>query len=736
MSQISSTPFLQGSRPRYDSSFLSGTQLADAVQSQPLQVFDVPATGAIQRSSLPNDMLEAFGLAGQVVGAAGNVAARDRAEVERLQEKEDYAQRGFANKAFSLDGVDLADDIENDRISLPTGAKPSEFATQFIDNWIETRYADRSEAWKEAYRENAPRIASALQNKRERDDKKKIAIAVDGQKDAVFRAESDEQLDAAIAGTKALGLDDRDTIASVVIPNLKAAAALGDTARYNRLASRIPGGMFAEDVAETKYRLEAAQLTQQTRQHQQADAMLRQMVDEGVPLDTVREAVDALNRGNQLAPGDADEWYTKIDNRAERNRREAVAEKSRAIVDAVRAGTPYLEQLDALATSDPDVYDRILPQIQRAEASTAIDKYYTSVQQTLSPDKPLASLKDQELKLPSGGVVLAKADDARKALATAEMRRIDQSVAADNKSIARAVWSRDNGVYPEEMADRHRAGFFAAGRLMQGGQPTQATMDALNEWKAIREHAPAWGRGLGDAASRRFFDAALDNMVAAGSDPAVALRMALDEAAATPEQTLARRVHLNTKMLRRAEQNDLEFDSNKAGYGQVLNSIHAAAEAKADYGMPPDKAIASAIAEAKESFVEINGAYIDTAVPSMTPDLKAALPAVTMDILTEYVGQSGRDPATLTLEPVGKTGLWLVKDGPLPARDPLGKFTFTGEKLQQRFIDMTAKRREKGKAGITESIMTLEQRRAEFDGADPRSRAAEKFNKNWNNRNK
>jgi hypothetical protein len=261
-------------------------------------------------------------------------------------------------------------------------------------------------------------------------------------------------------------------------------------------------------------------------------------------------------------------------------------------------------------------------------------------------------------------------------------------------------------------------------------------MDALNEWKAIREHAPAWGKGLGDAASRRFFDAALDNMVAAGSDPAVALRMALDGAAATPEQQAARRVHLNTKMLRRAEQNDLEFDSNKAGYGQVLNSIHAAAEAKADYGMPPDKAIASAIAEAKESFVEINGAYIDTAVPSMTPDLKAALPSVTMDILTEYVGQSGRDPATLTLEPVGKTGLWLVKDGPLPARDPLGKFTFTGEQLQQRFSDMTAKRREKGKAGITESIMTLEQRRAEFDGADPRSRAAEKFNKNWNNRNK
>jgi hypothetical protein len=246
-------------------------------------------------------------------------------------------------------------------------------------------------------------------------------------------------------------------------------------------------------------------------------------------------------------------------------------------------------------------------------------------------------------------------------------------------------------------------------------------MNALNTWKAVREHAPAWGKDLVDAPVRRFYDAALDNMGAASGDPAVALRMALDAAAATPEQRDARRVHLNTKMLTRATRNDLGFDSTKSGYGQVLNNIHAAAEAKADYGMPPDQAIASAIAEAKESFVEINGAYIDTAVPSMTPDLKAALPAVTMDILTEYVGQSGRDPTTLTLEPVGKTGLWLVKDGPLPARDPLGKFTFTGKQLQQRFMDMTAKRQAAGKAGIGDAIaktreqMTDERRATDYE---------------------
>lgn len=711
MSQISGTPFLQGRRPGGE--FLSGTQLADAVQSQPLQVFDVPATGAIQRSSLPNDMLEAFGLAGQVVAAAGNVAARDRAQ-------EDQAQTGLAHQAFSLDGVDIADDIENGRVALPPGAKASEFATQFVDSLIETRYADRPEAWKNAYRANTSRIADALQDKRRRDIERGKKEAVTGFRDAAFRATDDAQLDAAIDGTKALGFDDRDAIASVIIPNLKAAAALGDADRYNRLASRVPDGMFAEDVAETKYRLEAAQLVQQSKQHQQADALLEGMLDHGVPLDTVREAVDALNRGDQLAPGQADKWRNLIDARAERNRREAVSAKADAVVQAVRTGSPYIEQLESLATSDPDVYDRILPQIQRAERDRVLESHYAAVQQRLTRGEPLAALQDEPLPLPSGGTVVAKASDTREAVISLELNRIMATTPPERRQIEAVVWSRDNGVHPRELKDGLAAGYFAAGRLMQGGQPSQATLDAMNLWKTVRENAPAWGKDLADAPTRRFFDASLDNMGAANGDPAVALRMALEAASVPTEERDARRVRLNSKMLERETRNNLGFDPDKSNYGIVANRIRAVAEAKADYGIPPEKAIADAIAEAKDAYVEINGAYIDTAVPGMTTDLKANLPAVTMDILTEYVGQSGRDPTTLTLEPIPGTGLWMVKDGNLPARDPKQKYTFETGALKTRLADMTAKRRAAGKAGITDAIMTREQR-AEYNAAQERN---------------
>jgi uncharacterized protein YjgD (DUF1641 family) len=344
MSQISSTPFLQGSRPRYDSSFLSGTQLADAVQSQPLQVFDVPATGAIQRSSLPNDMLEAFGLVGQVVATAGNVASRERAQ-------EDQAQSGLGSKAFSLDGVDLADDIENGRITLPPGAKPSEFATQFVDSLIETRYADRPEAWKNAYRANAPRVAEALQNKRQRDIERGRATAVDGLKDAAFRAKTPDEVLQAVNSAKALGLSDREAVASVVVPSLKSAALLGDTAAFDRLASQIPEGEFTQTVQLERLRLQSTRANIESASQTNALAMFEEVATSQPP-EVAAETLRQMTESGTLSAVNAAKAQQFLADRQNEYVAAAASNALNSLTSGVRSGAlnvgDAMRQIDSI----------------------------------------------------------------------------------------------------------------------------------------------------------------------------------------------------------------------------------------------------------------------------------------------------------------------------------------------------------------------------------------------------
>lgn len=721
MTQFSNTPLLSGSRPQ--GGFLSGQQLQNAIQTDSLQVFNVPAVGAIDQGNDLAELRQAFGLVGQVTQAAGQIAAEDRA-------RQEVSDKGEAFNRSSLDNIDVARSFDEDPNVIPDGVKPSEYASSLVEAQIEQQYANKSEAWKQAYRKNATdKIADMARVKLGQRQNVKNAEAMNGFSEMAYNGDVDE----ALAGARALpGMTEQQVYAGVILPGLKTAAATGNEEVFDRLASALPEGTFTTDVDPLRAKLKAVKLAQQSDQYEQANAMILGMLDDGVPLDTVLSAVDTLNENQRLSPGKADDWRKIIDSRAEALRKDAALQRGAAIVAAAKSGTPYTDDLTALATSDPDVYDRILPHVQRAEKEYVTNGYIQGVQARVQAGVPLASIVDEEIELPSGGKFVISGEETQKRVMDAELNRINDTSDETTRLPRMIDWSRDNAVYPPEIDRELKIGVSQAGQVATGGQPSPATMNALNSWKVIRERDPNWARGVTDPKTRRFLDAALDNMKVAGGDPAVAIRLAVEGASVSEDVQAFRRKQVFDKVVDRAGRNTLGLDTSSRNSHQVLERLRAIAEAKADFGMPADLAVSEAAEEIKASTKLINGAYVNMDAKGLTPTIRDNFEQLSMSIISEYVGESGADTDDFTFELVpGRDDLWSVRKRGLPASDPDRRFTYTPAGLIARFEEDTKRRREAGKDKIISGIKSIEQKRADESGADYRSRAAERINAAW-----
>lgn len=702
MTQFSNTPLLAGSRP--NAGFLSGQQLQNAIQTDSLQVFNVPAVGAINQGNNLAAIREAFGLVGQTVQAAGQITAQERVKQEAFDE-------GDAARLASLDTVDVAQGIDEGNVFVPDGVKASDHATQLVEARIATEYANKSDAWKRQYRASIPRVASMLEQDSAKRNAVKTAEAMNGFSELAYQG----KIDQALAGARALpGITEQQVYAGVILPGLKTAAATGNQEAFDRLAAKLPEGMFNTDVDPLRQRLEASILARQSDEYAKAEDVIQGMLDDNTPLATVRATIDGLNEAKQLAPGKADHWRTIIDNRAEALRNEAALQRGAAIVNAAKTGTPYLSALESLATSDPAVYDRILPHVQRAEREYVTKGYIEGVQSLVQAGVPLATITDETIDLPSGGTVKINGKETQDKVMSLELNRIFSTGDPATRLVRMIDWSRDNGVYPPEIDTGLKIGVSQAGQLGTGGQPSRSTLEAVNTWKAIKEHDPNWGRLATDPKTSRFLDAALNNMQMAGNDPAVAIRMAV-EATSVPEDVQAfRRKQIFDKMVEREDRRTLGLDPTARNYRNVLEQMRAIAEAKADHGMNPDLALTEAAKEVSESTKKINGAYINLNVRGMTTELRDNFEPLSLSIIKEYIGESGQESDDFTFEPVaGREGLWSVRKRGIPAPDPQGRFTFTTAALDARLKKEQAAAREAGKDSIMSGIKSRESRTAD-----------------------
>jgi len=713
MSQISGTPFLQGRRPGGE--FLSGTQLADAVQSQPLQVFDVPVTGAIQQSNLPNDMLQAFGLVGQVAASAGNVAARDRAEAERLSEKENHAQRGLGDKAFSLDGVDIADSIENGDIQLPRGQKPSEFATQFIDNWIETRYADRPEAWKEAYRANAPRIAAALQDKRQRDLKRDTATAVEGYRDAAFRAKTPDEVAQAIGGAKALGLNGREAVASVVIPSLSAAAKLGDTDTFDRLASQIPEGEFTQTVKLERVRLQSTRLGIEADSQTNALAMFEEIAASQPP-EAAQEALRQMVDGGALSAVNAAKAQNYLDDRQKEYTAAATSAVLNSLTSGVRSGAiPLNEAMRRVDDIESTVGVRAANSMREAMRSALSDQIEAQQQQAENAARTemlseyraqfqsgaaVATFQDSERQV-GKKTVKVSADDAAKIIMREEFDKIDKMSTSPAKAKYQKVQLIANrGYVPAEVKASLSVPFVAAGSIEKMQELPPAWSDALETYAIMRRTQPHLTATVTSDAERAFYDTVLANMPSTTTDAKVNALQAFKQAYAqrfrAPEEVAELVRNLPDKDIEKAAISVVNKDTwfaslrgegvssapkNVGNLSELQTAIKSEAVRLIRAGQSsPSLAIQSATDTVSSSGSIINGFWTLTNV-DMPDAVRKDLPVIGQQLIDDY------KKATKTTDKIGlsynrSTGDWMLVDFlGNPVDDSVGKTKFRTPEL-------------------------------------------------------
>lgn len=697
MTQFSNSPLLSGSRPQ--GGFLSGQQLQNAIQTDSLQVFNVPAVGAINQGNNIAELRQAFGLVGQVVQGAGQIAAEDRA-------RQEVSDRGDAFNRSSLDNIDVARSFDENPDAVPDGVKPSEYATDLVEAQIETQYANKSEAWKQAYRKNATdKIADMVRLRLGQRQNVKNAEAMNGFSEMAYNGEVDE----ALAGARALpGMTEQQVYAGVILPGLKTAASTGNEETFNRLASKMPEGQFAMDVEHARTTLDAAKRQRQNTAYAQGEDFLQAMEDQGVSSEVMRLQIDTLNKSGQLAPGKKAEWLKRLDDVDAKRQYQADVTLAESIVKSAEVQAPYSDDLDKLRIRNPEVAARVERAIKPIEVREKTNGYYTSVQNLTQRGVPLGTVQDTTITLNDGSQIEVSREKAIEAVTALELNRIynDPTIPPAEKRGYAMRWSQDNGVYPKEFGTAIDAGAMRAASMAEGGTPDREVLDAFSTYRDAKRYAPVWANGLGNDKSRRFFEAADTLLPVAGNDPARALQMAA-EAATRPESVRARDRGLVRDYMSKPGRIPAPSTS-AANQSQYDNAVRSIAEGMAELGVPAETAVARASEIVNSQVVAINGYLTSTIADGMTDDLRLALPTLGSEIVNEYAKANGKKASEYTFALNPTTQIWQVRDTALglPVSDPKFKFTMTTANLAARKSKMDADRREYEKKRLTVPLGT------------------------------
>lgn len=714
MTQFSNTPLLSGSRPQ--GGFLSGQQLQNAIQTDSLQVFNVPAVGAINHGNNLAELRQAFGLVGQVAQGAGQVAAQDRAKQEAFDE-------GEAAKVASLDTVDVAQGIDENRVFVPDGVKASAHAADLVEARIATEYANKSEAWKKQYRASIPRVAGMLEQDKSRRTAVKNAEALSGFSELAYQGDVDK----ALAGARELGLTEQQVYAGVILPGLKTASATGNQEAFDRLAAALPEGQFKQTVDLERAQLQGAMMQKNARDQQQAMAFFEEIANTQSP----EVAADALRRmrdSGELTATNAAKAQELLDDRQKASAQQAVAAATNSLVSAVRSnaitakqGLSAIDQWEATvgvkaANGMREAFNSALANKLHEEDKQAVElaksSLLTEQRAAFANGSPVATLPDLE-RVVNGKTVKVSGDDAAKIIMSEEFQKIDQSSRTPAEAASRKVQlSAEKGYEPEEWRGLLSLPYVGAGSVEKMDAVPPAWEEALTLYTIMRRTEPGLATKMVGDQERAFYDAVLSNMqsTTTGGRPNVlaAFKQAQAARMRPPEEVAS--------MVRNIPDNNVESaalsvvnnstwfsfirgESKSSAARNIgnLNELQTAIKSEAvrlvKAGEPsPDAAVEKAKQTVMASGAVINGFWTLTNVDGLPKFVQESLPQLGQKIIDDYKATT-KDDGKYGLAYDRRYGSWRVVDFlGMPVDGPKDKTTFrNGDLVRMWQSDRNAK---------------------------------------------
>ncbi len=700
MTQFSNAPILSGKRP--DGAFLSGTQLENAITTDSLQVFNVPSVGAINQGNGLSELRQAFGLLGNVVQGAGQITAEARA-------KQEVFDRGEAASRSSLDNIDVARSFDENPDSIPDGVKASEYATSLVEAQINTQYADKSEAWKNAYRENsAPKLANLVRSHLDQRQNVKTAEALTGFSELAYNGNIDE----ALKGARALpGITEQQVYAGVILPGLKTASATGNQEAFDRLAAALPEGQFKQTVDLERAQLQGAMMQKNARDQQQAMAFFEEIANTQSP----EVAADALRRmrdSGELTATNAAKAQELLDDRQKASAQQAVAAATNSLVSAVRSnaitakqGLSAIDQWEATvgvkaANGMREAFNSALANKLHEEDKQAVElaksSLLTEQRAAFANGSPVATLPDLE-RVVNGKTVKVSGDDAAKIIMSEEFQKIDQSSRTPAEAASRKVQlSAEKGYEPEEWKGLLSLPYVGAGSVEKMDAVPPAWEEALTLYTIMRRTEPGLATKMVGDQERAFYDAVLSNMqsTTTGGRPNVlaAFKQAQAARMRPPEEVASMVRNIPDKNVESAALSVVnnstwfsfirgESKSSAARNIGNLNELQTAIKSEAvrlvKAGEPsPDAAVEKAKQTVMASGSVINGFWTLTNVDGLPKFVQESLPQLGQKIIDDYKATTKED-GKYGLAYDRRYGSWRVVDFlGMPVDGPKDKTTF------------------------------------------------------------
>ena len=667
MTQFSNAPILSGKRP--DGAFLSGTQLENAITTDSLQVFNVPSVGAINQSNGLSELRQAFGLLGNVVQGAGQITAEARA-------KQEVFDRGEAASRSSLDNIDVARSFDENPDSIPDGVKASEYATSLVEAQINTQYANKSEAWKNTYRENsAPKLANLVRSHLDQRQNVKTAEALTGFSELAYNGNIDE----ALKGARALpGITDQQVYAGVILPGLKTASATGNQEAFDRLAKALPEGQFKQTVDLERTQLQGAMLRRDAQQQQNAMAMFEEIANSQPP-EIAADALRQMRESGTLSASNAAEAQAFLDKQQQATINAAGNAFVGSVVNAVRDGTASVQEGENQITQHEATFGGVQWGNKARETYRAALREQTRVQEqqdelsaknsvirmaaeSSMSGTPLNLVRDVKMQLPSGKEITITESEIKDQTATVMLTQLSRGLQPQAALAAGVDWSASNGIYPREYRTLIDTAPGLATVVENGDKAPPALVSAIALYQQAKNAGGNWYQGLGNERSRSFMEAVLANTKDGGMTLDQAVRMANRAETLTAEQKSV----INTvvsdsakKVVPQVLPSDIQGAANFTSvYADIVNRANAVARGTNS----PDTALKSAASDYAKSYVLLGNYASPTNQADMTPNLRAGLSELAPALTARFAKEAGRQVNGLSLVWDGSSELWRVND--------------------------------------------------------------------------
>jgi len=499
-----------------------------------VQVVPVPVLPANTGNLVTLEQLDRIlSITGSAIGAVNQTIAAKTSKINRNNAEVEMMDRALANRHARMDAATIGQQIDEGKIKVPDGVPIDQFAQQLVNDEIAS-VEGAGDSYREEYKDLAPVLTEKFAAKQRADRRQANADNLDLMTDRAFAAKTPAEVAEAVAfSTKNFGVTERQAQASIVIPAMRQAAQIGDTAKVDMLASSLPKGTFAGDIDQLKLAAVATQNHQQTQRWQRGEDVLQSLLDANASTTAVRDAADELHSLGELAPGKAEQWRRTMDMRDAQGQSVAKA----AMIDTIAtkrlqgASRKDLEKdVAKLAEIDPSAALAAESAIQEAEAKFERER----VQQEKVLFKQgviaegvaaagsglLGSARDVKALASDGKTELSvSVDEIKQGALDAAFAQIDREETAKAGNYAAAFPAAQarkvrlvgqNGVLPESFRQTLSAGSIAANpQILLEGTPPPATVAAYSLYRQMLADAPAVAERAAEGKAKELFDNAV-----------------------------------------------------------------------------------------------------------------------------------------------------------------------------------------------------------------------------------